>query len=147
MKQGEKVEPMLSWAEQIERAKVALRKAKQGSAADLFGKALAEGGVPAAAEKKLMARRPDGPVFEEGDFNALGYQLVQENKLESALFVFEEKTVPSSTRTPGTPGTASVRYRPRREKGPGHRVLPQSLELNPKNKNGRAMLRRLEKGQ
>ena len=78
MKEGETVEPMFSMERsQIEQARLALRKAKLGSAAELFGKALAEGGVPAAEKKlkKLLKSRPNGPVFDENDFNNLGYQL------------------------------------------------------------------------
>lgn len=148
MKQGEKVEPMLSLEpQQIERAKLALRKAKRGSAAVLLGKALDEGGIPAAeaALQSLLPRRPDGPVFDESDFNALGYRLLQENKVEPALFVME-KTVelfPDSWNAWDSLGEVSAKAG---KKDRAIECYRKSLELNPKNKNGKAMLEKLEKG-
>jgi tetratricopeptide (TPR) repeat protein len=148
MKRGEKVEPMLAIEPpQIERARVALRKAKQGSAADIFGKALAEGGIPSAEKKlkELQKRRPDGPVFEEGDFNALGYKLMQEKNLESSLFVFE-KTVqlyPDSWNAWDSLGEVAAKAG---KKDRAIECYRKSIELNPKNKNGQAMLEQLEKG-
>ena len=65
MKIGDGIEAMLPWeVPQIEQVKTAILKQKQGSAADVLGKALADGGL-AAAEKALVttdepagARRP-----------------------------------------------------------------------------------------
>jgi predicted Zn-dependent protease len=148
MKQGEKVEPMLALEpQQIERAKLSLRKAQLGSAADIFGKALAEGGIPSAEKKlkELQKRRPNGPVFEEGDFNTLGYRLFQENKVEPALFVME-KTVelyPASWNAWDSLGEVSAKAG---RKDRAIECYHKSLELNPKNKNGKAMLEQLEKG-
>lgn len=149
MKQGEKVEPMLALEpQQIERARVALRKAKQGSAAALLGKALEEGGIPAgeAALNDLMARRPDGPVFEEGEFNALGYKLLQDNKVESAVFIFEKgaQLFPDSWNAWDSLGEAAAKAGKRDRAIECYR---KSLELNPRNKNGKAMLEQLEKAQ
>jgi hypothetical protein len=79
--QGDSVEAMFPWEPpQIERARTALRKAKSGSAAAVVGKALADGGIPAAekALQELLTRRDTGPVFDENDFNALGYRFLQE---------------------------------------------------------------------
>jgi len=148
MKQGEKVEPMLSFEpQQIERAKLALRKAQLGSAADIIGKALAEGGIPSAEKKlkELQKRRPDGPVFEEGDFNALGYKLMQEKNLESSLFVFEKtaQLYPDSWNAWDSLGEVSAKAGKKDQAIQSYR---KSLELNPKNKSGQAMLEQLEKG-
>jgi tetratricopeptide (TPR) repeat protein len=148
MKQGEKVEPMLALEpQQIERAKLSLRKAKQGSAAEIFGKALAEGGI-ASAEKKLkdlIARRPEGPVFDEAEFNALGYQLLKEDKMDSAVFVMEKgvELYPESWNTWDSLGEVAA------QAGLKERAIEcyrKSIELNPKNKNGKTMLDKLEKG-
>jgi tetratricopeptide (TPR) repeat protein len=149
MKEGESIEPMFTWERpQIEKARLALRKAKLGSAAELFGKALAEGGIPAAetALQELLARRPDGPVFDEGDFNALGYRLLQENNPESAVFVME-KTIglfPGSWNAWDSLGEVAAKSGRKEQAIASYR---RSLELNPNNRNGRAMLNRLEKGQ
>jgi len=150
MKEGETVEPMFSWERsQIEQARQALRKAKLGSAAELFGKALADGGIPAAEQKlqELLARREsNGPVFDEGDFNTLGYRLLQENHPESAVFVLE-KTVglyPGSWNAWDSLGEVAAKSGRKERAIASYR---KSLELNPNNKNGRAMLDRLEKEQ
>jgi len=149
MKEGETVEPMFSWERsQIEQARLALRKAKLGSAAELFGKALAEGGIPAAetALQELQARQPDGPVFDEVDFNALGYRLLQENNPGFAVFVLEKSAelFPGSWNAWDSLGEAAAQAGRKELAIASYR---KSLELNPNNKNGRAMLDRLEKGQ
>jgi carboxyl-terminal processing protease len=149
MKEGETVEPMFSWERtQIEQAKAALRKAKLGSAAELFGKALAEGGVPAAEKKlkKLLKSRPNGPVFDENDFNNLGYQLLQENKLESSVYVFETnaRLYPDSWNAWDSLGEAAAKAGRKEQAIASYR---KSLELNPKNKNGQVILEKLTKGQ
>jgi tetratricopeptide (TPR) repeat protein len=150
LKEGEAVEAMFSYERpQIEQAKAALRKAKLGSAAELFGKALAEGGVPAAEKKlqELLARREsNGPVFDENDYNNLGYQLLQENKLESAVYVFETnvRLYPESWNAWDSLGETAAKAGRNEQAIANYR---KSLELNPKNKNGQAMLEKLTKGQ
>ncbi len=139
MAEGETIEPMFSWERsQIEQAKAALRKAKLGSAAELFGKALAEGGVPAAEKKlkELQKRRANGPVFDEADFNAL----------EFALYVFETtaRLYPDSWNAWDSLGETAAKAGRKEQAIAGYR---KSLELNPGNKNGQAMLEKLEKGQ
>ncbi|MBP7865888.1 MAG: tetratricopeptide repeat protein [Acidobacteria bacterium] len=145
---GQRVEPMFPWEpQQLERAKLSLLKAKQGCAAVILGKALNEGGIPAGEKilRDLIARKPDGPVLEEADFNALGYRCFQENRVEYALFVLE-KTVelyPASWNAWDSLGEVSAKA------GRKERAIEcyrKSLELNPKNKNGVAMLEKLEKG-
>jgi tetratricopeptide (TPR) repeat protein len=148
MKEGDQVEPMLPFERpEIEQARLALRKAKLGSAAELFGKALAEGGVPAAEKKlkEMQKRRQDGPVFEENDFNNLGYQLLQEKKLESAIYVFETnaRLYPESWNTWDSLGEAAAKVGQTDKAIASYR---KSLELNPRNKNGQAMLDKLLKG-
>jgi carboxyl-terminal processing protease len=149
MKEGETVEPMFSWERaQIEQAKAALRKATLGSAAEFLGKALAEGGVP-AAEKKLKAmlkQRQNGPVFDENDFNNLGYQLLQENKLESAVYVFETNARLYSDSWNAWDSLGEILGKAG-QKERAIKSYRKSLELNPKNKNGQAMLKQLEAGQ
>ena len=147
MKEGETIEPMFSWERsQIEQARLALRKAKLGSAGELFGKALAEGGVP-AAEKKLQellaGRESNGPVFDEGDFNALGYRLLQENNIDAALFVFEKNTqlFPGSGNAWDSLGEALAKAGRKEQAIASYR---KSLELDPNNRNGREMLKKLE---
>jgi len=149
LKQGETVEPMFPWEQpQIARAKTALRKAKLGSAADLLAKALAAGGIPAADQmlEDLLKRGEGGPVFDESDFNALGYKLLQENQLESAVYVFEKNVelYPGSWNAWDSLGEAAAKAGRKERAIEGFR---KSLELNPRNKNAQAMLAQLEKEQ
>jgi len=148
MEEGEAVEPMFSWERsQIEQAKAALRKAKLGSAAELFGKSLAEGGIPAAEKKlkELQKRRANGPVFDEADFNVLGYKFAGENRLEFALYVFEKNTrlYPDSWNAWDSLGETAAKAGRKEQAIANYR---KSLELNPNNKNGQAMLDKLLKG-
>jgi tetratricopeptide (TPR) repeat protein len=149
LKDGEKFEPMYPWEQpQIEKAKTAVRKAKQGSAAAVIEKELNSGGIPAAqkALKELLARRDKGgPVFDEADFNALGYRLMQENKLEAAVYAFEKGTelYPDSWNAYDSLGECLAKAGQKERAIEGYR---KSLELNPGNKNGQAALKRLEEG-
>jgi tetratricopeptide (TPR) repeat protein len=149
LKDGEQVEAMFPWEkQQFNQARTALRKAKQGSAADVLGKALAEGGIPAAEKtlKDLMARRPEGPVFDEGDFNGLGYKLLGENNLESAVFVMEKtaELYPGSWNAWDSLGEVLANAGRKDRAIESYR---KSLELNPKSKSGREMLQKLENAQ
>jgi len=149
LKEGEKFEPMYPWEQpQIEKAKTAVRKEKLGSAAAIVGKELEAGGIPAAekAYKKLLARRDkDGPVFDEADFNALGYKLMQENKLEAAVYMFEKgtKLYPDSWNAYDSLGECLAKAGKRERAIESYR---KSLELNPGNTNGRAVMQQLEAG-
>jgi tetratricopeptide (TPR) repeat protein len=144
--QGDSVEPMFpSEGQQIERAKLSLRKAKLGSAAKIFGKALADGGIPAAETtlEELQARR-EGPVFDEGDFNALGYQLLQTGNLEGAVYVFE-KTIqlyPDSWNAHDSLGEALLKAGRKEQAAEHHRKSP---ELNPRNHGARKILEELQR--
>ncbi len=150
LKEGEKFEPMFSWEQSLaEKANTAVRKAKLGSAADVVGKELEAGGIPAAekALKELLARRDkDGPVFDEADFNALGYKLMQEKKLDAAVYVFEMGTelYPDSWNAYDSFGECLATAGQKERAIASYR---KSLELNPGNANGRAALQKLEAGQ
>jgi tetratricopeptide (TPR) repeat protein len=147
LEEGEKFEPMFSWElPQIERAKTAVRKEKVGSAAAVVGKELESSGIPAAekALKELLAQRDKGgPVFDEADFNALGYKLMQENKLEAAVYMFEKGTelYPDSWNAYDSLGECLAAAGQKERAIASYR---KSLELNPGNANGRAALQRLE---
>jgi carboxyl-terminal processing protease len=137
-----KVEPMYPWEPaQIERAKSALRKAKLGSAATIFGRALADGGIPAADKtlQELQARRDTGPVFDETDFTALGYQLLQAGKVESAVYVFEKavRLYPDSWNAHDSLGEALLKAG-RKEEAIQH--YRKSVELNPRNQGAKKIL-------
>ena len=143
--QGKSVEPMFPpEARQIERARHEVRKAKLGSAATIFGQALADGGIPAAEKtlQELQARRDTGPVFDEGDFNALGYQLLQAGSLESCVYVFEKavQLYPDSWNAHDSLGEALLKAS-RQEQAIQH--YRRSLELNPRNQGAEKILEEL----
>jgi len=148
MKVGEGVEAMIPLeVPQIEQVKTAILKQKQGSAADVLGKALAAGGLEAAkkAWKQLMSRREhSGPVFDEADFNALGYRLLQENSLEFALYVFEKNVqlYPDSSNAYDSLGEAFLKAGRKAQAIESYR---KSLALDPSNANARSILKELEK--
>jgi Tfp pilus assembly protein PilF len=142
MARVESVEPMYPWEPaQIERARSALRKAKLGSAARIIGQALADGGIPAAEKtlQELQAKRDTGPVFEETDFNALGYQLLQAGKVEGAVYVFEQaaRLYPDSWNAHDSLGEALLKAG-RKEDAIRH--YRKSVELNPSNQNAKKVL-------
>lgn len=149
LKEGEKFEPMFSWEPpQIEKAKTAVRKEKLGSAAAIVGKELEGGGIPAAEKtfKELLARRDKGgPVFDEADFNALGYKLMQENKLEAAVYTFEKgaELYPDSWNAYDSLGECQAKAGQKERAIASYR---KSLELNPGNKNAHAAIQQLEAG-
>ena len=149
LREGEHVEPMFSFeAKDIEAARAAVRKGKLGSAADIFGKALAEGGTAAADAKleEMLARRDKGgPVFDENDFNNLGYKLLQEGKLDEAVHVMEKCAglYPDSWNAHDSLGEVLAKAGQRERAVASYR---KSLELNPGSKSGQAALKQLEAG-
>lgn len=147
--QGHSVEPMFPWeAAQIERARLDVRKTRLGSAARMIGQTLADGGSPAAESKfqELLAQRDTGPVFDEADFNALGYELLQAGNLESAIYMFEKgvQLFPDSWNAFDSLGEALLQAGQRDRAISSYR---KSVELNPRNASGQETLKRLEAGQ
>lgn len=139
------VEPMFSWeAPQLERAHLVVRKAKLGSAATILGQALADGGIQAAEETftQLQTRRDTGPVFDEGDFNALGYQLLQAGDVNNAVYVFEKTALlyPDSWNAHDSFGEALLKAG-RKDQAIQH--YRKSLELNPRNQGAKKVLAEL----
>ena len=148
MKKGEKVEPMIPLeVPRIEQTRVAIRKQKFGSGAALVEKALADGGV-ATAEKvfsDLLARRDsDSPVLDENDLNNLGYKLLKQTNLESAIYVFEKTAIlfPTSSNVYDSLGEALAAAGRREQAIESYR---KAIALDPANANARAKLKELEK--
>jgi carboxyl-terminal processing protease len=146
--QGKAVEPMFPWeAPQIERARREVRKAKLGSAARMIGQALADGGVPAAERElqELLARRDTGPVFDENDFNAVGYELLQAGEVEHAVFMLEKavQLYPDSWNAYDSLGEALARAGQKERAIESYR---KSLELNPRNQSARKKLEEMGAG-
>lgn len=143
---GESVEPMLPWeGPQFASAEMAFLKQTRGSATDEIDEALGEGGVEAADVRfaDLLSRRETGPVFDEADFNRLGYRLLQNGDVEAAAFVFGKNVelYPDSANTYDSLAEAYMNAG-RKELAISHYRM--SLELNPGNANARSMIERLE---
>ncbi|MGD8397193.1 MAG: S41 family peptidase [Candidatus Eiseniibacteriota bacterium] len=148
LQDGESVEPMLPWEpRQIERVRAAVRKRKLGSAAEELERAWTEGGLTAAAARlrELEAGGEAGPVFDERELNRLGYRLLQAGNTEAAVLVFEAtaRHYPDSWNAHDSLGEALMAAGERQRSIDSYR---RSLELNPGNEGGRAMLERLETG-
>jgi carboxyl-terminal processing protease len=152
LRQSESVEAMLPWEpRQIARVRVAVQKAKRGLAADIIAQTVADEGIRAGEEKlgELLAQRDTalngGPVFDERDFNAVGYRLLQQGSIEAAIFIFKTavELYPESWNAYDSLGEAMMHA------GETERAIEsyrKSLQLNPRNEDGRAMLEKLEKG-
>jgi tetratricopeptide (TPR) repeat protein len=146
---GKSVKGMFPWeAPMIERVRKDFLKQRRGSAASIVERVLDEQGLKAAEKKfkALLAERDRGPVFDENDFNNLGYKLMQRGNLESAIFVFEKNAglYPNSWNAYDSLAEALAKAGKRKLAIKNYR---KSLELNPENANGRAILERLEKGE
>lgn len=114
------------------------------NAASMVEEAIASSGVEAGLEKyaELKSARKE-VLFDETDFNALGYRLMQSGDLEAAIAVFElnVKAYPDSWNVHDSLAEAYMNAG-RRESA--IKLYRKSLELNPDNANGREMLKRME---
>ena len=131
----------------IEQTKTAILKQKFGSAASVLEKALAAGGVAAAEEvfQDLLARREGaGPVLDQNDINTLGYKLLKQTNLESAIYVFERNVVlfPTSANAYDSMAEALALAGRREQAIENYRKV---IALDPANANARARLKELEK--
>ena len=102
-------------------------------------------GAPAAIQtySELKKTSPSDYAFDEGDLNQFGYDLLQANKSSEALEAFKlnVEEYPKSWNAYDSLGEAYM--------GAGQTDLAiqnyeKSLELNPKNKGGAAMLEKLK---
>jgi tetratricopeptide (TPR) repeat protein len=146
LREGEAVEPMFPWErQQIGRVTLAVQKEIRGAAASVVGQVLAEEGIERAEEvlRELLSKRDSGPIFDERDFNLLGYQLLQGGDHDAAIFVFEKNVelYPDSWNAYDSLGEALVGAGQRERAIANYR---RSVELNPSNANGKTMLGRLE---
>ncbi|MBN2171448.1 MAG: hypothetical protein JW819_09045 [Candidatus Krumholzibacteriota bacterium] len=142
-------EPMLPWeASQIARVESAYQAAVRGSAADIIRKTLADEGIAAAEDAfaDLRSRGDAGPVFDLREFNNLGYELMEAGSLDAAVFVFTKNVQlhPDSWVVYDSLGEALAADSQRERAIENYR---RSIELNPGNDNGRAILARLEGGE
>ncbi len=115
------------------------------SAAKEYGKILVTLGIEAATEtiKKLKTDTVHY-LFNEGEFNSLGYDLMNNDKLNEALETFRENTelYPHSWNVYDSYGEALLENGQKEE---AIRMYKKSVELNPDNENGKKILDELSK--
>ncbi len=115
------------------------------SAATVLGQVIGESGMDAALKK--YAEIKDAPVekyyFDEVEMNRLGYQLINQNKLKEAIEVFKMNVelYPEAWNVYDSLGES---YMLLGEKELAIKNYEKSLEINPDNTNGAAMLERLK---
>jgi glyoxylase-like metal-dependent hydrolase (beta-lactamase superfamily II) len=120
---------------------------KTESAATVLGDTLNESGI-ADFRDKLMEMRAaaddDRYYFDEIELNRLGYRLINQNKLDQAILVFEAnvEAFPEAFNTWDSLGEA---YMIKGEKELAIENYTKSLELNPDNANAVEKLKALEK--
>lgn len=92
--------------------------------------------------RELKHTQPDEYDFSEGQLNALGYRLLQRDRIDDAVVVFRENVAafPDSWNTYDSLGEAYFRGARYEE---AERSYRESLRLNPDNENAEMMLRRI----
>lgn len=116
------------------------------SIAEALSATIASSGVDAAVKqyRELKASAPSASYnFDEDQLNGLGYQLINQKKFGEATHIFQlnVEAYPQSSNAYDSLGEAYM------DAGDKERAIAnyrKSLELNPKNANGAAMLRKLE---
>lgn len=112
---------------------------------ELLAKTIAEKGLAAgiAQYQELKTKQSNVYDFSEGELNRLGYQLLQGRKHDEAIQIFKlnVEAYPQAFNTYDSLGEA---YMAAGNKDLAIANYKKSLELNPKNDNGAAMLKRLE---
>ena len=115
------------------------------SAAQLLQQIMLGSGIKAAVEKyQAMKSAPNSKFyFDENEFNQIGYQLVGQSKIKEAIEIFKMNVemYPESWNVYDSLGEG---YMNDGQKELAIQNYEKSLELNPENENGKAMLRRLE---
>lgn len=115
------------------------------SVAETLSTTIASSGVDAAVKQyHTLKASAGGPIynFDEDQLNGLGYQLINEKKFGEAIRIFQLnlEAYPQSSNAYDSLGEA---YMDAGDKAQAIANYRNSLELNPKNANGAAMLRKL----
>ena len=113
---------------------------------DVIAEIIRTDGLEAAVSKyhELQKSLPDDYFFNEGSFNALGYQFLNEEKYKEAIVIFQlnVETYPDSWNVYDSLAEAFMK---KGDKDLAIKYYNKSLELNPHNENGRRMLEQLQK--
>jgi TolA-binding protein len=119
---------------------------QESSAAALVGKAVKKEGIKAGIDKykKLKTAKSEEYYFKEEEFNVLGYKLLFAGKKKEAVGIFQLNVdaYPESWNTHDSLGEACFA---RGDYECAIKCYEKSLELNPKNDNGKKMLEKIKK--
>ena len=117
------------------------------SAADVLNAWIEKKGLDEAMAKikKVIAEESNKYFFMEAEFNRLGYRLLTAKKVDEAIAVFKlnTKMYPESWNTYDSLAEAHM---VKGDKEVAVTLYKKSIELNPKNENGKKMLKKLNSG-
>ena len=121
----------------------AIERVRQGSAAHALSEAL-KSGLTAAKASLAFIEKGGNPraYFDEREFNALGYRLLGQGRIDQAVFVLElnARRHPDSWNAHDSLGEAYAKAERNKD---AIRSYRRSLRLNPENANARKMLEAL----
>jgi predicted alpha/beta superfamily hydrolase/Flp pilus assembly protein TadD len=123
----------------------AIQRMRQGSAAHVLSEALKTSLTAAKAKLADLEKSKDPQIyFDEREFNALGYRLLGQERVDQAVFVFElnARRYPDSWNTHDSLGEA---YKRAGRTQDAIRSYERSLLLNPNNSNAKKMLEELRR--
>ncbi|HSA95856.1 MAG TPA: alpha/beta hydrolase-fold protein [Acidobacteriota bacterium] len=121
----------------------AIERMRKGSAAQALSEALKGGLTAAKAKLPDLEKNKDRRIyFDEREFNALGYRLLRQERVDQAVFVFElnVRRYPDSWNAHDSLGEAYVEAGRTRD---AIRSFERSLRLNPGNANAKKRLEAL----
>ncbi len=129
-----------TWAPEIRRA-----YDQRTSIAEALSSTIASRDVDVAAQQyyELKAAQPSNYNFDEDELNDLGYQLLRAKKFHEAIRVFQ-LNVEAYPRSSNVYDSLGEGYMNAGDKARAIANYQKSLELNPKNGNGVAMLKKLK---
>ena len=116
------------------------------SAAYEIAQIVEESGIPAAAKRFSEIKEESGNkyYFLEAEFNSAGYRLLNNNKINKAIAIFQ-MNVELFANSANVYDSLGEAYMKNNETELAIKNYKKSLELNPENNNAKEMLKRLEK--
>ena len=125
---------------------VQMRRMLDSSAAYRVEQEIRQNGIHAGLKKyhQLSSDAVKPSYFDEGEFNAMGYRLMETGKTESALEIFKlnAQLYPKSANVYDSLGDVYLKIG---DNDNATKNYKKSLELNPQNSSAKEMLKRLEK--
>jgi len=133
-------------AAMVTRRKEMVERIIAGSAAYVIEKEINSAGIEAGLKKyrEIKLNSDSKLYFNESEFNALGYRLLNSGSLDEAIEIFKMNVeiCPESPNVYDSLGEAFMRLGNKEKAIKNYR---RSLELNPDNENAQEMLKKLEK--